>query len=73
MEDFQIRAYSKAELALLYFPTAQNTHSAVNRLMAWIKRYPGLEERLLSLGYRKTSKFFSSREVSVIVECLGEP
>ena len=73
MEDFKIRAYSKAELALFYFPTAQNPHSAVNRLMSWIKRYPGLEDRLLSQGYRKTSKFFSSKEVGFIVECLGEP
>ena len=73
METFKLRAYSKAELALLYFPNAQNSHSAVNRLMAWIKRYPGLEELPSSLGYRKTSKFFSSKEVGIIVDALGEP
>lgn len=36
MEEFKIRAYSKEEFAILYFPTAASPHAAVNHLMSWI-------------------------------------
>lgn len=32
--EFKIRAYTKKELALCYFPQSENPHSAVNRLIA---------------------------------------
>ena len=73
MYDFNIRAYGKGELALLYFPTASTSHSAVNHLMAWINRCTPLRDRLTDMGYRKTDKFFSPRQVAEIVEHLGEP
>lgn len=38
MDSFRIRSYSKAELAMCYFPTTPNPHTAVNHLMSWIKR-----------------------------------
>lgn len=34
IENIKIRAYGKSELALLYFPTANSSHTAVNHLMA---------------------------------------
>ena len=42
-EDIKIRACGKSELALLYFPTANSSHTAVNHLMAWaIARPPSI-------------------------------
>ena len=72
METFKIRPYSKKELALLYFPDSQ-PRTAVNHLMAWIRRCTQLWQQLLSMGYITTSKAFTPREVRAIVEQLGEP
>ena len=73
MEDIKIRAYGKSELALLYFPSANSAHTAVNHLMAWVKRNPILVEEMTKVGYRKSAKFFTSREVRLIVDFLGYP
>ncbi len=70
---FEIRSYTKKELALLYFPTAQNPHTAVNHLMSWINRCKGLREALDAQGYQKTQKWFSPREMRILVEFIGEP
>ena len=71
-KDFKIRAYTKKELALMYFPDS-NPRSAVNHLMAWIHRCPELWSKLQAMGYYVNSKGFTPREVRVIVEYLGEP
>ena len=73
METFKIRAYSKKELALLYFPTAASPHAAVNHLMSWIKRCKVLTEELEEMGYQKTAKYFTSREIRAIIRQIGEP
>lgn len=72
-DDIKIRAYGKSELALLYFPTANSSHTAVNHLMAWVKKIPEVVEGLRKLGYRKSAKYFTSREVQLIVDFLGYP
>lgn len=73
MEQFYIRAYGKSELALLYFPTAATSHTAVNHLMAWINRCTALKEALRRTGYTKSAKFFTPREVALIVDYIGSP
>ena len=73
MDSFRIRSYSKAELAMCYFPTTPNPHTAVNHLMSWIKRCTPLYGSLVRHGYTNTSKWFSPRQVRLIVEYLGEP
>lgn len=73
MEYFKIRSYTKKELALCYFPSAVSPHTAVNHLMSWINRCTPLREALEGQGYRKTSKWFSPREVRLIIEYLGDP
>ena len=73
MTEFKIKAYGKSELALLYFPDASSAHTAVNHLMSWIRRNPQLKEQLEKMGYRKSAKFFTPKEVKLIVEYLGEP
>ena len=59
MKEFKVKAYGKSELAMLYFPDAGSAHTAVNHLM--------------KMGYRKSDKFFTPKQVAVIAEYLGEP
>ena len=72
MKDFKIRMYTKKELALMYFPESM-PRTAVNHLMAWIRLCTPLWDELLKMGYCKTSKSFSPKQVKAIVEYLGEP
>ena len=71
-KDFIIRTYTKKELALMYFPDSL-PRTAVNHLMAWIRRCTPLWQQLLAMGYTPTCKAFTPREVRAIVEQLGEP
>lgn len=64
---------TKKELAYLYFPSATNPHSAVKRLMAWINNCEELHRSLVAIGYVKNRRWFTPREVRLIVEYLGEP
>lgn len=70
--DFVIRAYTKKELALLYFPDSM-PRTAVNHLMAWIRNCNRLWNELQAMGYHVSSKAFTPRQVKAIVEQLGEP
>ena len=70
MNKFEIQAYTKKELALLYFPSAE-PHTAVNRLMSWVKRCKPLHMALIAQGYKKTAKWLSPREVALVVEHWG--
>ncbi len=72
IDDFKIRMYTKKELALMYFPESM-PRTAVNHLMAWIRLCTPLWDELLKMGYCKTSKSFSPKQVKAIVEYLGEP
>ncbi len=72
MDSFTIRAYSKKELALLYFPDSM-PRTAVSHLMSWIRRCTLLWEQLQTTGYQSTNKTFTPRQVRFIVEQLGEP
>ena len=56
----------------MYFPDSQ-PRTAVNHLMAWIRRCTPLWQQLQEMGYSTTSKAFTPREVKAIVEHLGEP
>ena len=70
--EFVIRAYSKKELALMYFPYS-SPRTAVSHLMRWIHRCTQLWEQLQEMGYETTCKTFTPRQVRAIVEQLGEP
>ncbi len=72
IENFAIRAYSKKELALLYFPDS-TPRVAVNHLMAVIRRNDMLWDELLSTGYKTTNKTFTPRQVNAIFEWIGAP
>lgn len=70
---FEIRAYGKSELALLYFPHVQTAKGALNNLNYWINYNPELRQRLREVGSPPRSHHFTRREVELIVEYLCEP
>ena len=57
----KIRPYSKSELAQAYAPEI-TSQAALNRLAAWIQT-----------GYFTKQRLFTSRQVALIFEYLGEP
>ena len=62
----------KSDLASLYFPDLA-PHQACNRLRRWIIRCKELHEELLLSGYSPTQRFFTPRQVRLIIRYLGEP
>jgi len=74
MEDTFIipASISKRELALHYAPDL-TPHGATNRLLDWLKRDEPTMQRLYEAGYRPKQKFFTSRQIRIIFEFLGEP
>ncbi len=56
----------------MYFPYS-TPRTAVNHLMAWIKRCPTLWQQLQQMDYSINSKTLTPRQVKAIVEQLGEP
>ncbi len=66
------RSYGKAELAMLYFPTA-TPRVALNRLVRWINRCPELKQSLCSGYAGKFSHFYTRQQVAEIIEFLDEP
>ena len=70
--NMKIKSYAKSELALLYFPDS-DPHVATVRLMGWIRRCPELRDRLSACHSSKFAKYFTAREVGLIVEYLGSP
>ena len=72
MEDFINRTYTKKELGQMYFPESM-PRTAVNHLMSWIRRCRPLWDELQQMGYDKTCKSFTPKQVKAIIEYLGEP
>lgn len=68
---FRIRAYGRTELAEAYSPGI-TPEAAWRKLRRWIRRVPGLEERIGGLGAGRP-RHFSPAAVRSIVEALGEP
>ena len=70
MEDFINRTYTKKELGLMYFPESM-PRTAVNHLMSWIRRCQPLWDELQQMGYEKTCKSFTPKQVKAIIDNLG--
>lgn len=70
---FRVRAYSKWELAALYFPETVDPRVAVTNLRNLIRRNPELREELSAAHYRPRDRMFTPLQVRGIVEYLGEP
>ena len=71
-DTFHIRSYGRAELAQAYSPDL-SPMAAWRRLCQWIDRYPGLADRLRTLGYRTGQRSWTPAQVEAIVGALGEP
>lgn len=69
---FKIRMYSRSELAQAYDPSIA-PESAVRKLNRMLREHSGLLEELLLAGYKHGSHFFTSRQVSIIVNRIGTP
>ncbi len=69
---YPIHPYSKSELALAYAPDVC-AKSAVSRLARWIRLNEPLTLALQQTGYRPKQQYFTSKQVALIFEYLGEP
>ena len=70
--EWRIRPYYKSELAQAYAPDIC-PGAALNRLAMWIRTNTQLSEALKKTNYRVTQRMFTSRQVALIFEYLGEP
>ncbi len=70
--EYRIRPYYKSELAKAYAPDIC-PGAALNRLANWIKTNKQLSEALRQTDYRTKQHMFTSRQVALIFEHLGEP
>jgi len=66
-ETFIIRAYGKSELAMMYFPNSSK-ETAMKKMKYWLNLNPNLRN-LKPLR----AKFYTPKQVQLIVEELGEP
>ena len=71
-KQWRIRPYYKSELAQAYAPDI-SLGSALNRLALWIRTNKQLTEALRKTDYRVTQRMYTSRQVALIFEYLGEP
>jgi len=65
--EFEIRAYGKSELAMMYAPELTES-GAWKKLKRWMKINPRLRHLLKVNG-----KIFTPRQVRKIVDEVGEP
>ena len=66
-EVFPIRSYGKGELACLYIHNVQQA-SAVKEFNIWIRKAPGLEQKLLETGMSRSARRYTPKQVRLIVE-----
>ena len=64
---FKIHAYGKSELAMMYFP-GDSKDSALRKFRFWLK----VNKRLRKFITPKR-KYYSPKQVRVIIDELGEP
>ena len=67
-----VRSYTKSELAALYFPGAPRS-SALRLLHKYMVKAHGLIFALEKVGYTRSSRRLTRRQVQIIFEHLGEP
>ena len=71
-EERPLHSLTKSELAQLYFPGAPRS-SALRLLHKYITTAHGLLPALEQVGYTRTSRRLTRRQVQLIFEYLGEP
>ena len=71
-EEFEIREYSKLELAILYSP-GMRTESALKKLNRWVRYNAPLTRKLEEIGEKWHRRSYLPGEVKWIVYYLGTP
>lgn len=66
------RAYGVTEFAQLYFPGYKPV-VAYKRMWEWIQSSRGLRTKLEDAGWVKFQKLYTPKQVSILVDHLGEP
>lgn len=66
------RAWGVTEFAQLYFP-GQTPVVAYKRMWEWIRVSRGLKDKLEAAGWVKFQKLYTPKQVSVLIDHLGEP
>ena len=66
-KEFKIHAYGKSELAMMYFP-GDSKKVALTKFRLWLLR----NKKLRGFVSRET-KFFTPKQVRIIVDELGDP
>jgi hypothetical protein len=71
-KEFQIRTYGFGELAQLYFPSIAKA-SASRMFSQWINACPQLLQKLIETDWKKRSKYFTPKQVKVLVGHFDPP
>lgn len=69
---FEIKTVGFNELAQLYFPHISKS-SASRMFSKWIHDCPALIEKLKETDWKKRSKYFTPKQVKVLVEHFDPP
>lgn len=69
---FEPRTYGFGELAQLYFPHVTKA-SASKMFSQWIYNSPGLLTKLIELDWKKRSKYFTPKQVKLLVGHFDPP
>lgn len=72
MKEFEIKAYGKSELAMMYMPHLMPS-SALRTLNNWIGRNHELQQALKHAGWTLKTHILTPLQVRIITEYLGEP
>ncbi|WP_319504711.1 DUF4248 domain-containing protein [Bacteroides graminisolvens] len=71
-EPFRIKAYYKADLAMLYNPDMLLA-SSMRKLRNWIQKNEDLYRQMYEGNEGKNDHCYTRRQVELIVSYLGEP
>jgi hypothetical protein len=71
-KEFQIRSYGFGELAQLYFPHIAKP-SASRMFSRWIHTSPQLIQKMAETNWKKRSKYFTPKQVKVLVGHFDPP
>jgi len=70
--EFEIRTYGFGELAQLYFPKI--TKASASRIFSqWIHGCSALVSKLTEAGWKKKQKYFTPKQVKVLVGHFDTP
>jgi hypothetical protein len=70
--EFIIKPYLKEDLAMMYHPQMQ-PKAAMAKMRRWINLNPELKRRVQEAQISVQTHHYTSRQIAVLVEFLGEP